>query len=136
MINRILFFIFTSFLLTGCFAESLTLIQSGVGASQGRALQSVASPVLSLGVKKSTGKYPIQYVIERERDKIQKKAKNLENKVVKITKGKIEVSKEKIFPLKEDIKNQVSKLHDNILKAKTFAVKNFKHKPRFSYKVR
>ena len=48
----------------------------------------------------------------------------------------LEVSKEKIFPLKEDIKNQVSKLHDNILKAKTFAVKNFKHKPRFSYKVR
>jgi len=136
MIRKVLFLIFSSFFLAGCFAESLTLVQSGVGASQGRVLQSAISPAVSLGIKKTTGKFPIEHIIKKEQQRIAKKALNLEDKIIKSTKRTIEISKEKIVPIKNNVENQVTKLNDNLFRIKTFAVENFKHKPRFSYKVR
>ena len=136
MIRKVLFLIFSSFFLAGCFAESLTLVQSGVGASQGRVLQSAISPAVSLGIKKTTGKFPIEHIIKKEQQRIAKKALNFEDKIIQSTKRTIAISKEKIVPIKNNVENQVTKLNDNLFKIKTFAVKNFKHKPRFSYKVR
>ena len=123
-------------LLTGCFAESMTLVSTGAGASQGRIVQSSLSSAVSYGVKKTTGKFPIEHVIVRERKKIAKKSSDFEKKIIESTKKKIEVSKEKILPIKDNIQNQVTKLNDNLFKVKTFATENFKHKPRFSYKLR
>ncbi len=60
-------------LLSGCFAESMTLVQSGLGAYQGRALQSAISPAVSLGVKQHTGKYPLEHIILREKQRLEKK---------------------------------------------------------------
>mgnify|MGYP001266495550 CR=1 FL=1 len=136
MIRKILFLILSSFFLAGCFAESMTLVQSGIGASQGRVIQSTISPVVSLSIKQTTGKFPIEHMVKREQQRIAKKASDIENAIIQNTKKKIEISKEKILPLKNNIENQVTKLSDNWFKAKTFAAKNFKHKPRFSYKVR
>ncbi len=136
MIRKVLFLIFSSFFLAGCFAESLTLVQSGVGASQGRVIQSAISPAVSLGIKKTTGRFPIEHIIKKEQKRIAKKALNFEDKIIQSTKRTIAISKEKIAPIKNNVENQVTKLNDNLFKIKTFAVKNFKHKPRFSYKVR
>jgi len=136
MIRKVLFLIFSSFFLAGCFAESLTLVQSGVGASQGRVIQSAISPAVSLGIKKTTGRFPIEHIIKKEQKRIAKKALNFEDKIIQSTKRTIAISKEKIVPIKNNVENQVTKLNDNLFKIKTFAVKNFKHKPRFSYKVR
>ena len=136
MTRRFLFLILTSFFLTGCFAESMTLVQSGVGASQGRIIQSTVSPVVSLSIKQTTGKFPIEHVILRERDRMAKKASDFENKIIKGTKRTVQISKEKVTPIKNSIQKQTTKVNENLLKIKTFAVDNFKHKPRFSYKVR
>ena len=136
MIRKVLFLIFSSFFLAGCFAESLTLVQSGVGVSQGRVIQSAISPAVSLGIKKTTGRFPIEHIIKKEQERIAKKALNFEDKIIQSTKKTIAISKEKIVPIKNNVENQVTKLNDNLFKIKTFAVKNFKHKPRFSYKVR
>ena len=136
MIRKVLFLIFSSFFLAGCFAESLTLVQSGVGVSQGRVIQSAISPAVSLGIKKTTGRFPIEHIIKKEQERIAKKALNFEDKIIQSTKRTIAISKEKIVPIKNNVENQVTKLNDNLFKIKTFAVKNFKHKPRFSYKVR
>ena len=136
MIRKVLFLIFSSFFLAGCFAESLTLVQSGVGVSQGRVIQSAISPAVSLGIKKTTGRFPIEHIIKKEQERIAKKALNFEDKIIQSTKRTIAISKEKIVPIKNNVENQVTKLNDNLFRIKTFAVKNFKHKPRFSYKVR
>ena len=136
MIRKVLFLIFSSFFLAGCFAESLTLVQSGVGASQGRVIQSAISPAVSLGIKKTTGRFPIEHIIKKKQKRIAKKALSFEDKIIQSTKRTIAISKEKIAPIKNNVENQVTKLNDNLFKIKTFAVKNFKHKPRFSYKVR
>ena len=46
MFKKLIFIISFGFLLTGCLAESMTLVQSGIGASQGRMVQFAAvSPV-------------------------------------------------------------------------------------------
>ena len=136
MVKKTLLLILCSPMLVGCFAESLTLVQSGVGASQGRALQSAASPVISLSIKKTTGSFPLEHIMRRERERLAKKATDLEKKVIYSAKKTIEILKTKISPVKKNLQNKVTGLNDNFFKFKTFATKNFKHNPRFSYKVR
>ena len=56
--KKILFLLSTIFLLNGC-AESLALL--GPGASNGRLVQSSLNSAISYGVKKQTGKTPLEH---------------------------------------------------------------------------
>ena len=58
--KKILLLLSTIFLLTGC-AESLALL--GSGASNGRLVQSSLNSAISYGVKKQTGKTPLEHAI-------------------------------------------------------------------------
>ena len=58
--KKILFLLSTIFLLNGC-AESLALL--GPGASNGRFVQSSLNSAISYGVKKQTGKTPLEHAI-------------------------------------------------------------------------
>ena len=58
--KKILLLSSTIFLLNGC-AESLALL--GSGASNGRLVQSSLNSVISYGVKKQTGKTPLEHAI-------------------------------------------------------------------------
>ena len=58
--KKILLLLSTLFLLNGC-AESLALI--GPGASNGRFVQSSLNSAISYGVKKQTGKTPLEHAI-------------------------------------------------------------------------
>ena len=58
--KKILLFLTTIFLLNGC-AESLALF--GPGASNGRFVQSSLNSAISYGVKKQTGKTPLEHAI-------------------------------------------------------------------------
>ena len=133
MFKNITILVLSSIFLSGCFASSLTLVGTGASASQGRAVQSSISSAFNYGVKQTTGKYPIEHIIIKEKQRLAKKVNNLEKKI-------IDGRKQKIEPLKDNIKNnindQITKINDNLFKVKTFATNNFKHKPRFSYKVR
>ena len=60
MMRKILLLSSTIFLLNGC-AESLALL--GSGASNGRLVQSSLNSVISYGVKKQTGKTPLEHAI-------------------------------------------------------------------------
>ena len=136
MTKRVIFLFLSSILLTGCFAQSMTLVGTGAGASQGRLLQSSISSIASYGIKEATGKFPLEHAIKRQKQRIAKKTSDFENKIIEGTKKTIKVSKEKILPVKNNIKNKVAKFSYSLNKAKTFAEENFKHKPRFSYKAR
>ena len=133
---RFIFLFLSGLLLSGCFAESMTLVQSGMGAYQGRALQSAISPAVSLGVKQHTGKYPLEHVILREKQRLEKKTTQIEKKIILKSKSKILKTKEKIEPFKRNIDNKLAKINGNFLKAKNFAAENFQHKPRFSFKTK
>ncbi len=58
--KKILLLLSTIFLLSGC-AESLALL--GPGASNGRFVQSSLNSAISYGVKKQTGKTPLEHAI-------------------------------------------------------------------------
>ena len=136
MAKRIVFLLLCSMLLIGCFAESMTLVSTGAGASQGRLVQSSLSSAASYGIKKTTGKFPIEHIITREKQRIAKKTSELETKIIKGANKQIKISKEKVMPVKNIVEKQITKLNNNLFKVKTFAVENFKHRPRFSYKTR
>ena len=136
MAKRIVFLLLSSMLLIGCFAESMTLVSTGAGASQGRLVQSSLSSAASYGIKKTTVKFPIEHIITREKQRIAKKTSELETKIIKGANKQIKISKEKVMPVKNIVEKQITKLNNNLFKVKTFAVENFKHRPRFSYKTR
>ena len=70
--KKILLLLSTIFLLNGC-AESLALL--GPGASNGRFLQSSLNSAISYGVKKQTGKTPLEHVIAYAEEKNPEKKK-------------------------------------------------------------
>ena len=64
--KKILFLLSTIFLLNGC-AESLALL--GPGASNGKFVQSGLNSAISYGVKKQTGKTPLEHAIAYAEEK-------------------------------------------------------------------
>ena len=66
IMKKILLLFLTIFLLNGC-AESLALL--GPGASNGRLLQSSLNSAISYGVKKQTGKTPLEHAIAYAEEK-------------------------------------------------------------------
>jgi hypothetical protein len=64
--KKILILLSTIFLLNGC-AESLALL--GPGASNGRLVQSSLNSAISYGVKKQTGKTPLEHAISYAEEK-------------------------------------------------------------------
>ena len=64
--RKILLLLSTIFLLNGC-AESLALL--GPGASNGRFVQSSLNSAISYGVKKQTGKTPLEHAISYAEEK-------------------------------------------------------------------
>ena len=64
--KKILFLLSTIFLLNGC-AESLALL--GPGASNGKFVQSSLNSAISYGVKKQTGKTPLEHAIAYAEEK-------------------------------------------------------------------
>jgi len=71
-VKKILLLLSTIFLLNGC-AESLALL--GPGASNGRLVQSSLNSAISYGVKKQTGKTPLEHVIAYAEEKNPEKKK-------------------------------------------------------------
>ena len=71
------------FLLSGCYQTSLApMLGPAAGASQGRIAHSAISSGISYGVKNQTGKYPIEHIFKREKNKIAKKIDLIEKEVV------------------------------------------------------
>ena len=67
--KKIVFILSSLFLLNGC-AESVALLGSSVGgASNGKMLQSSLNSVISYGVKKQTGKSPLEHAFAYAEEK-------------------------------------------------------------------
>jgi len=51
------------FLLSGCYASSLTYVGTGAGMAQGKSIQSLATTSASYAIQKKTGKSPLEHVL-------------------------------------------------------------------------
>ena len=120
------------FILSGCYQASLTpMIGPAAGASQGRIAYSAVSTGFSYGVKHTTGKFPIEHILKREKDKIIGKVASIEKEVIE----RSTLIKEKIIKQKDNQK--VKKLRwvlgvkeiKNVTEEEAFAA----NKPRYSY---
>ena len=145
MMSRIilpsLFLIF----LSGCYQSSLTSMINvagpAAGATQGRVVSSGISSGFSYGVKHKTGKYPIEHVLKRKKDKVVNKVVLLRDEAKNkslIIKDKVVKSSEKIISKKDSFKeNSKDKLRwvlnikeiKKVPQDEVFAA----NKPRYSY---
>ena len=82
--KKILILLSTIFLLNGC-AESLALL--GTGTSNGKILQSSLNSAVSYGVKKQTGKTPLEHIIAYAEEKNPEKKKETCFSSFKITRS-------------------------------------------------
>ena len=123
------------FLLPGCFETSLVM-GPAIGGAQGKLAQSSISTALSYGVKYKTGKYPIQHILKKKKEKAVKTVSLMEEKVLTTT-NKIKhnlVKKPELRLVKANYK--IIKAKITKLKIRTISKKVFIHEPRFSYLAR
>ena len=83
---KVFLLILTFFFLQGRYQTSLApMIGPAVGASQGKMAYSAVSSGVSHGIKYKTGKYPIEHIIKREKDKLVKRVDKIEENLIKKT---------------------------------------------------
>ena len=128
------------FVLSGCYQTSLApMIGPAAGASQGRLAYSAVSTSFSYGVKHTTGKFPIEHILKREKDKIIDKVVSIEKETIErstLIKEKIVKQKDNL-KVKDKVKDKVKKLRwvlgvkeiKSVTEEEAFAA----NKPRYSY---
>ena len=122
--------------LSGCYQASLApMLGPAATASQGNLAYSAASTGLSYGVKHKTGKFPVEHLFQREKQKIVKKIDVIETFV-----------EDKSNLIRTNIIDQKNNLQSKGVEAKTRWVLHLKdiknvevkdafpaNKPRYSY---
>ena len=121
--KKILILLSTVFLLNGC-AESLALL--GTGTSNGKILQSSLNSAVSYGVKKQTGKTPLEHVIAYAEEKNPEKkkepclsfAEKTNSEICAIVKKQLKITKSKILEKSKErsLKDLTSSLQSKINK--------------------
>ena len=121
--RKILGLLITLFLLNGC-AESVALL--GTGASNGKIVQSSFNSVISYGVKKQTGKTPLEHAVAYAEEKNPKKKKEpclsfvekTNSELCALLKKQLKLTKSKILTKSKEnsIKDLISSLQLNINK--------------------
>ena len=121
--KKILILLSTIFLLNGC-AESLALL--GTGTSNGKIVQSSFNSAVSYGIKKQTGKTPLEHAIAYADQKNPQKKKEpclsfvekTNSEICAIVKKQLKITKSKILKKSKEnsIKDLTSSLQLNINK--------------------
>ena len=119
--KKILLLLSTTLLLNGC-AESIALL--GSGASNGKIVQSSLNSAISYGIKKQTGKGPIQHVIayaekinpEKEKEPCLSFIEKTNSEICAIVKKQLNITKSKIINETTDtsLKDLASSLQPSI----------------------
>ena len=134
--QKLVSFLLMFFLFSGCYQSSLTMVGPATGIAQGRVASTVLSTGINYGVKEKTGKFPIEHIIKREKEKIVKKVMLIEKEVIKTS----SIVKDKIISKKNDLK-----IKDGISKVRwVLGIKEIRtvtteeeafpaNKPRYSY---
>ena len=125
--KKVFFLLSSLFLLNGC-AESVALLGSSVGgASSGKMLQSSLNTAISYGVKRQTGKGPLEHVVayaekvnpEKKKEPCLSFVKKTNSEICAIVKKQLNLTKFNIINKKRDesLKDLASSLQPNINKS-------------------
>jgi len=120
------------FLLNGCF-ESVALLGPATGASNGRIVQSSLNTAVSYGIKKGTGKSPLEHALAYAKEKNPKKKKEPCLSFIDKTNSEIcAIIKKKISSTQAKIKEK--KLFNTSLREFTLSLQSIiKEKSRIKY---
>ena len=129
MMQKLVSFLLMFFLFSGCYQSSLTMVGPATGIAQGKVASTVLSTGINYGVKEKTGKFPIEHILKREKDKLVKKVLIIEKEIIKTS----SVVKKKII----NEKNNVAKIRwvldvkeiRTVTEEEAFPA----NKPRYSY---
>ena len=122
--KKVFFLLSSLFLLNGC-AESVALLGGSVGgASSGKMLQSSLNTAISYGVKKQTGKGPLEHVLayaekvnpEKKQEPCLSFLQKTNSEICAIVKKQLHLTKSKIINETRDksLKDLTSSLQPNI----------------------
>ena len=75
MMRKTIGLILMGFLLSGCYASSLSYVGTGAGIAQGKSIQSLGTQAASYAVHKKTGKSPLEHVLNQEQIRTYKATK-------------------------------------------------------------
>ena len=118
--------------LTGCI-ESLALVGPVTGASNGKIVQSSLKEAISYGIKKGTGKSPIEHALAYAKEKNPEKKKEPCVSFVKQTNSEICLIVKKQIALTQ-VKIKEKKLFDKSLKELTLSLRStIKEKSKIKY---
>ena len=113
------------------------MLGPAAGASQGRIAYSAVSTGVSYGVKHRTGKYPIEHILKREKDKILDKVVSIQKEVIDnstLVKERI-ISKKNNLEIKEKVNEKLRwVLHIKEIKKVKQEEAFPANKPRYSYR--
>ena len=134
--HKILGFVSMLFVLSGCYQTSFApMIGPAASASQGRVAYSAISSGVSYGVKQRTGKFPIEHILQKEKDKVAKKFDIIEGEIVKgadLVKKRIIKQKNNV-KIKDKVDNFKWVLHLKEIKTVKQEEAFPANKPRYSY---
>ena len=121
--KKVFFLLASLFLLNGC-AETVALLGPVGGASNGKMLQSSLNSVINYGVKKQTGKSPLEHALAYAEEKNPEKKKEpclsfikkTNSEICAIVKKQLNLTKSKIKTISRNksIKDLTSSIQPNI----------------------
>ena len=120
--KKTLVLLFFGIFLTGCYANSLTMVGPATGVASGKLSETVTSTTVRHIVKKQTGKTPIEHVLSEKQIKTLDKTKSKINPCVKnpdfcrAINSRIEKTRKQLLGL--NLQARIEKKHKEFLSKK------------------
>ena len=117
--RKIIGLLFFGIFLTGCYANSLTMVGPATGVASGKLSETVTSTTVRHIVKKQTGKTPIEHVLSEKQIKTLDKTKSKINPCTKnpefcsMINKRIEKTRKQLLGL--NLQARIEKNHQKIL---------------------
>tara|TARA_A100001011_G_scaffold139455_1_gene147367 strand:- start:402 stop:776 length:375 start_codon:yes stop_codon:yes gene_type:complete len=117
--KKIIGLLFFGILLTGCYANSLTMVGPATGVASGKLSETITSTTIKHVVKKQTGKTPIEHVLNEKQIKTLDNTKSKINPCIKnpdfcsVINKRIEKTRKQLLGL--NLQARIEKQHQKIL---------------------
>tara|TARA_B100001996_G_scaffold82433_1_gene60811 strand:+ start:36 stop:410 length:375 start_codon:yes stop_codon:yes gene_type:complete len=121
--RKIIGLLFFGLFLSGCYANSLTMVGPATGVASGKLSETVASTTVNHIVKKRTGRTPLEHVLSEKQIKTVEKTKEKinpckeNNKLCSIVTSRIEKTRKQLIGL--NLQARIEKKHKNLFSKPT-----------------
>ena len=116
--RKIIGLLFFGLFLSGCYANSLTMVGPATGVASGKLSETVASTTVNHIVKKRTGRTPLQHILSEKQIETVEKAKakidpcKQNKKLCSVLNTRIQETRKQLLSL--NLQARIEKQHKNI----------------------